>query len=60
MARAKRKPIGPVKKGALRKSEGLSPTADMPEKDKQIKKGDSALTEKRKTFALNARQWNKK
>lgn len=57
---AKRKPIGPVKKGALRKSEGLSPTKNMPEKDKQPEKGDSALTAKRKTFARNAAKWNHK
>ena len=57
---AKGKPIGPVKKGALRKSEGLSPTKNMPEKDKEIKKGDSALTRKRKTFAQNAKKWKHK
>jgi len=54
------RPIGKVKKGALRKSEGLSPTKNMPEKDKVIKKGDSALTKKRKQFALNAKKWNHK
>jgi len=56
----RRKPIGPIKKGALRKSEGLSTTADMPEKDKVIKPGDSALTKKRKVFAQNAKKWNHK
>lgn len=55
---AKRKPIGKVKQGALRKSEGLSPTKNMPEKDKQIEKGDSALTKKRKVFAQNAAKWH--
>lgn len=50
--------IGPVKKGALRKSQGLSTTEDMPEKAKKIKPGDSALTKKRKQFALNAKKWN--
>ncbi len=55
---AARKKIGPVKKGALRKSEGLSTTKDMPEKDKKIKPGDSALTRKRKQFALNAAKWH--
>lgn len=59
MAKTKGKPIGKVKQGALRKSEGLSTTKDMPEKDKEIKKGDSALTRKRKTFAKNAAKWNK-
>jgi len=57
-AKKKGHPIGKVKKGALRKSEGLSPNKDMPEKDKVIKPGDSALTKKRKQFALNAKKWN--
>lgn len=52
------KPIGKVKQGALRKSLGLSPKKDMPEKDKVIKPGDSALTRKRKVFAQNAKKWN--
>lgn len=51
-------PIGKVKKGALRKSLGLSTTKDMPEKDKVIHKGDSALTKKRKIFAQNAKKWH--
>lgn len=55
-----RSPIGPVKKGALRKSLGLSTSKDMPEKDKEIHKGDSALTKKRKVFAQNAQKWNHK
>jgi hypothetical protein len=50
--------ISPVKKGALRKSEGLSTTKNMPEKDKVVKPGDSALTRKRKQFALNAKRWD--
>lgn len=58
--KSKGHPIGKVKQGALRKSEGLSPTADMPEKDKVIHKGDSALTKKRKVFAQNAKKWNHK
>ena len=57
-ATKKRKPIGKVKKGALRKELGLSTTKDMPEKDKQIKPGDSALTKKRKVFAQNAAKWH--
>jgi hypothetical protein len=56
---AARKPMNlHLKKGALRKATGNSPTGDMPEKDKQIKKGDSALTRKRKQFALNAKKWH--
>lgn len=51
-------PIGKVKKGALRRSLGLSTTKDMPEKDKQIHKGDSALMRKRKVFAQNAKKWH--
>ena len=51
-------PIGKVKQGALRKSMGLSPNKDMPEKDKVIKPGDSALTRKRKVFAQNAKKWH--
>lgn len=54
----KRKPIGKVKQGALRKSLGLSTKEDMPEKDKVIRKGDSKLTKKRKVFAQNAKRWN--
>lgn len=50
--------IGPVKKGALRKSLKLDPDKDMPEKDKVIHKGDSKLTKKRKVFAQNAKKWN--
>jgi hypothetical protein len=53
-------PIGKVKQGALRKSLGLSTSKDMPEKDKQVKPGDSALTKKRKIFAQNAKKWNHK
>lgn len=53
-----RKPIGPVKKGALRKSLGLSTSEDMPEKDKVIHKGDSKLMRERKTFAKNAAKWH--
>jgi hypothetical protein len=53
-------PIGPVKKGALRKSEGLSTTKDMPEKDKVIKPGDSEHVRKMKQFALNAKKWKHK
>lgn len=58
MAAKKRKPIGPVKKGALRKSLGMSTKKDMPESAKEIKPGDSALMRKRKTFAKNAAKWN--
>lgn len=56
----KRSPIGPVKKGALRKSLGMSTKKDMPESAKEIKPGDSALTKKRKVFAQNAAKWNHK
>lgn len=58
MAAKKRKPIGKVKKGALRKSLGLSTKKDMPEKDKVIHEGDSKLTKKRKVFAQNAKKWH--
>lgn len=57
-ATKKRKPIGPVKKGALRKSLGMSTTKDMPESAKKIKPGDSEKMRKRKQFALNAKKWN--
>lgn len=52
-------PIGKVKQGALRKSLGISTSDNMPEKDKIIHKGDSALMKKRKIFAQNAAKWNK-
>lgn len=51
-------PVGSVKKGALRKSLGLSTSKDMPEKDKVIHKGDSKLMRERKVFAQNAKKWN--
>lgn len=50
--------IGPIKKNALRKATGNKPNKDMPEKDKQVKKGDSPLMRKRKQFALNAKKWD--
>jgi hypothetical protein len=56
---AARKPMNlRLKKGALRKATGTSASGDMPEKDKQIKKGDSPLMRKRKQFALNAKKWH--
>lgn len=60
MAAKKRPPMKlKLKEGALRKQTGNDPKGNMPEKDKQIKPGDSALTRKRKQFALNAAKWNK-
>ena len=63
MAAGKKKKSGikikPSKVGSLRKATGTSPTGDMPEKDKQIKKGDSPAMRKKKTFALNAAKWSK-
>lgn len=56
-AKKKSHPIGHVKKGALRKSLGLSTTKNMPESDKKIKPGDSKKTRQRKQFALNAKKW---
>ena len=54
-----RKPMNlKLKEGALRKATGNKATGDMPEADKQIKKGDSPLMRKRKQFALNAKSWH--
>lgn len=47
-----------LKKGALRKATGTKASGNMPEKDKEIKKGDSPLMKKRKQFALNAKEWH--
>jgi len=56
---SKRPPMNlKLKKGALRKATGNSPTGNMPEKDKQIHKGDSALMKRRKVFAQNAAKWH--
>jgi len=46
-----------LKKGALHKQLGVKQGAKIPARDLAIKAGDSALTRKRKQFAINARKW---
>jgi hypothetical protein len=47
-----------LKKNALHKQLGIKKGIKIPMQDLAIKEGDSALTRKRKIFALNARKWN--
>lgn len=48
-----------LKKGALHKQLGVPKDKKIPSSKLAIKKGDSALTKKRKQFALNAKKWKK-
>jgi hypothetical protein len=47
-----------LKKGALHKSLGIKKGKKIPAGKLSIKKGDSALTKKRKIFAQNAKKWH--
>jgi hypothetical protein len=47
-----------LKKGALHKTLGVKKGAKIPASKLAIKKGDSALTKKRKQFAKNAAKWH--
>lgn len=49
-----------VKKGALHKDLGIASDKKIPATDLTVKKGDSPLEVKRKTFAKNAKSWNHK
>jgi hypothetical protein len=49
-----------LKKGALHKVLGVKKGKKIPAKKLAIKKGDSALTKKRKQFAINAKKWSHK
>lgn len=46
-----------LKKGALHKQLGVAKGKKIPASKLAIKKGDSALTKKRKQFAINAKRW---
>lgn len=48
-----------LKKGALHKELGVKKDKKIPASKLSIKKGDSALTKKRKQFAINAKKWKK-
>jgi hypothetical protein len=47
-----------LKKGALHKSLGVPQGEKIPAKKEAVKSTDSALTKKRKIFALNAAKWH--
>lgn len=47
-----------LKKGALHKDLGIAEDKNIPAEKLEIKKGDSPLEVKRKTFAKNAKTWN--
>ena len=50
--------IGPIKKGALHKQEGIPQGQKIPSAMLQaLKKSGSPLEKKRANFALNARKW---
>ena len=48
-----------LKKGALHSKLGVAKGKKIPASKLVIKKGDSALTKKRKQFAINAKKWKK-
>lgn len=48
-----------LKKGALHKQLGVAKGKKIPRRKLAIKKDDSALTRKRKQFAINAKKWHK-
>ena len=47
-----------LKKGALHKQLHVKSSKNIPASKLRIKKGDSALTRKRKQFAINAKKWH--
>jgi len=47
-----------LKEGALHKQLGVKKGEKIPAGKEEIKPGDSALTRKRKQFAINAKKWN--
>ena len=47
-----------LKKGALHAELGVPQGQAIPASKEKIKPGDSALTRKRKQFAINAKKWN--
>jgi hypothetical protein len=49
-----------LKTGALHKELGVKEGKKLTEKEETVHKGDSALEKKRKTFAENAKKWNKR
>ena len=52
--------IKPANKGKLHKQLGVKKGSKIPANKLAIKPGDSPAVRKEKTFALNARKWNKK
>ncbi len=60
MAKRKKNFLSGLKKGALHKTLGVKKGKKIPASKLRIKKGDSALTKKRKQFAINAAKWRKK
>jgi len=56
---ARKKMVLKLKKGALHKELKVKKGKKIPLSKLKVKKGDSALTKKRKQFALNARKWKK-
>ena len=57
MARKKKMNLH-LKEGALHKQLGVKKGEKIPAGKEEIKPGDSALTRKRKQFAINAKKWN--
>ena len=51
--------IKPSKRGTLRKALGVKKGKNIPVRKLKAKKGDSLAMRKKKTFARNARKWNK-
>ena len=47
-----------LKKGAFHVELGVPQGQAIPASKEKIKPGDSALTKKRKQFAINAKKWN--